>query len=71
MKTWQAERINTRLRPTLGYLGKLLRRMEQRDFPPDDKLYLLVKDAHDALFALNTETHYLSCSGGVGRKQKE
>jgi homoserine O-acetyltransferase len=37
-----------------------------RDFPQDDKLYRLVKRAHDAVHELFLETHEMGCKG-VGR----
>jgi hypothetical protein len=52
----------------LGYLGRLARRMEERGFPPDDPYYLLVLRAQDAVHRLSVETHYRSCTSGVGRK---
>ena len=43
--------------------------MKARDFPRDDKLYLIVKRAQDALHSLSLETHKLGCRG-VGRRAK-
>ncbi len=63
----QAHAIHQRLRPMVAYLLKLEERMEQRDFPRDDKLYQLVKRAHDAVHALFLETHELGTSG-TGRR---
>ena len=64
---WQAKRIAAALRPALGYLSRLQRRMEQRGFPPRDPLYQLVERAYMALHHLFIELHYRSCDGGVGR----
>ena len=63
----QAHAIHKRLRPMVAYLLLLEERMEQRDFPRDDKLYQLVKRAHNALHDLFLETHELGCKG-VGRR---
>jgi len=65
LKHWQASRVNDSLRPTLAYLGRLKRRMEKRGFPPEDRLFQLVTQAHAAMQDLSMELHYLSC-GGVG-----
>jgi hypothetical protein len=62
----QAHAIHERLRPIVAYLLKLEERMEERDFPRDDQLYRMVKQAHDAVHALFLETHELGCKG-VGR----
>lgn len=67
LTTEQAARMRASLIPALGYLGRLCRRMEQKGFAPDDKLYGLATKANDAMQHLCVELHYLSCSGGVGR----
>ena len=64
----QAERLKQSVRPMLGYLGKLKKRMEKRRFPVDDRLYLSVLKDYDAIHELNVHVHYLSCESGVGRK---
>ena len=52
MKTWQAERLNTPASPDSPVTSASSYAGWSRDFPPDDRLYyLLVKDAHDALFS--------------------
>jgi hypothetical protein len=65
----QAHAIHERLRPMVAYQLKLEERMEERDFPRDEKLYRLVKQAHDALHDLFLEAHELGCKG-VGRRPK-
>jgi hypothetical protein len=55
------------IRPMLGYLNRLKRRMEKRRFPSDDKLFQTVLRAYDAIHELNVHVHYLSCESGVGR----
>jgi hypothetical protein len=69
----QAERLKQSVRPMLGYLGRLKKRMEKRRFPNDDRLFLTVLKAYDAIHELNVHVHYLSCESGVGRRppQKE
>ena len=59
----QCQAIRKRLRTTVVYLAKLEDRMEQRDFPRDDKLFALVQQAHDAVRDLFLECNKL----GTGR----
>ena len=44
----QAEHIKAKVRPMLGYLGRLKHRMHKRRFPHDDLLFLTVVKAYDA-----------------------
>jgi hypothetical protein len=55
----------------VGYLYRLLRRMEKVGFKRSDRLFDLAIQAYDAVHALSVETHYLSCKGGVGRPASE
>lgn len=61
----QAEVLDARLRPTLGYLTRLRRRLEQ--LRSNDKLYNDVLRAQMAMQDLCTELHYQTCEHGVGR----
>jgi hypothetical protein len=70
LTTEQARRIRESLAPSLGYLSRLCRRMEQTGFEPGDKLYRLAISGQDALQALCVELHYRSCTGGVGRPSR-
>jgi hypothetical protein len=63
----QARQMKATIRPMLGYLNRLKRRMEKRRFPADDKLFQTVLRAYDAIHELNVHVHYLSCESGVGR----
>ena len=63
----QAEQIKAKVRPMLSYLGRLKQRMHKRRFPNNDRLFLTVVKAYDAIHQLNVHLHYLSCSSGVGR----
>ena len=63
----QAGAVKNKLRPMLGYLGRLKRRMVQRGFLSDDPLLSAVVRAEDAVHALHIQLHYLSCGDVVGR----
>lgn len=63
IRPWQARRMNEMVRPILGYLSRLQRRMEKRRFPPGDPLYKLVCTAYDAIHGLHIWLHYRSCEG--------
>jgi hypothetical protein len=45
----------------LGFLNRLLKRMEQRSFPQTDPLYLAGVQARDSLHELCVKTHLLAC----------
>jgi hypothetical protein len=57
----QARAIKEKIGPMLGYLNKLAKRMNQRRFPPDDRLMEAVGKAAQAMHELNVTVHYLSC----------
>jgi len=63
----QAAKINHSIRPSLNYLFRLRRRMEETGFPPRDSLMQRVYAAYDAVHALSVTVHYLSCDG-AGRR---
>ena len=50
---------------------RLRTRMEKVGSTPNDRLFVLVCDAYDALHALSVELHYLSCESGVGRPTRK
>jgi hypothetical protein len=64
----QGQKVQGKVRPILAYLNRLKKRMEKRRFPVDDRVYLSVLKAYDAIHELNVHFHYLSCESGVGRK---
>jgi hypothetical protein len=66
----QAKALSKALYPHVNYLSRLRKRMEAVGFPPNDRLYLLVRKAHDALDELSIAVHYLSCDG-VGNPTRE
>ena len=48
------------------YLSRLKTRMEQRQFPSDDKYYVRVERALDAIDTLRIRTYYMTVERGVG-----
>ena len=65
----QLQALTERLRPTLGYLHKLIERMEAEGFPAHDKLYRTASEAEDRLHHLLTVLHYLGCAEVTDRRQ--
>jgi hypothetical protein len=63
----QAESLVRQIRPMLGYLNRLVKRMNKRRFPSDDPLFRSALTAYDAIHELHVHAHYLSCSSGAGR----
>ena len=59
----QAKKLLKVVAPAKAYLHRLRERMEKVGFPPDDKLYLKVCKAQDALHDLWVSLHYLSVDG--------
>ena len=71
LKAWQAERIRDSLFPSINYLGRLQKRMEETGFSRDDRVFKLVAEAFDAIHALYNEMNYQACKSGAGREPKE
>ena len=44
LQTWQAVRMNDSVRPALGYISRLKRRMKKRGFTPEDGNVALYND---------------------------
>jgi len=59
------------LGPTLGYLSRMVRRMDKLAFPHDDMQYRQAVDAQHRMQGLCMELHYLSCRSGVGWAPRE
>jgi hypothetical protein len=57
----QADALYKELRTAFHYLAKLQSRMEQQQFPPDDRLYLEVKTARNAMQLLCKDVHAILC----------
>ena len=63
----QAEKIYKSLRPAFGYLAALQARMEAREWDRNDRLYLEVKTARDAMQLLTKELHGIMCKTWLKR----
>jgi hypothetical protein len=57
----QLEALERRAFESLAFLRKLLTRIEQLQFPPDDKLRRDVTAAYSAVLGLRMTLHYLGC----------
>jgi hypothetical protein len=55
----------------MNYSRRLLRRMDNTGFVPDDWLYHHVDEAYDKMYALLIELHYLIVGHRVGRPLRE
>ncbi len=67
LTTDQAQQVHDRLRPTLGYLSKLKRRMHQLRVDEKDQLFAQVIEAQRVMQDLCVMLHYDSCGSGVGK----
>jgi hypothetical protein len=66
----QAQKNHDAIGPTLGYLARLLERMDRMNLRlRDQKLYGLVRAAEGAIHSLSVEWHYQSCGYGAGAGQ--
>jgi hypothetical protein len=65
----QADALAVKLRPMLSYLNRLLKRMEQTGFPPDDRLLGMVVVVRNAMHELTVAVHYASCPGKTGQAE--
>jgi hypothetical protein len=63
----QIAALKETVRRQLCFLGGLRDRMNRLGFAPDDRLYVHVTAAWNAVQALHVEIHYLGCKSGVGR----
>jgi hypothetical protein len=56
-----ADAVAATVRPMLGYLGRLLRRLEATGHIPGQRLYDLAYRAHDAVHSLTVALHADAC----------
>jgi hypothetical protein len=62
----QLEELYLRIRPMFHYLASLQKRMEEKQFSPDDRLYLEVRSARYAMQLLAKDLHRLTCGPSYG-----
>jgi hypothetical protein len=53
----QAERMKAVVGRHLNYLGQLTRRMDHREFDPNDALYVSARKAYNAIHEFNVRLH--------------
>jgi hypothetical protein len=63
----QAQAMAAKVSPMLPYLSALKRRLDERHFPPQDRLRKDVERAHDSVHRLWVSLHYMGCGESVGR----
>lgn len=61
LTTEQAKQVAARVHDEVGYLNRLIRRMELRNMRIDDPVYLETLAARDAVHKLWVHLHYYSC----------
>jgi hypothetical protein len=66
----QAEQLIKTVGPMVNFLYRLERRMEKKQFPVDDSLFVAVRHAYDEVHKLWIKLHYMT-SEGVGRTNKK
>jgi hypothetical protein len=71
LTTEQAGQKHESLFRLANYLHRVVKRMENWGFPPNDRLYEHAKRAYDAVCSLRVELRYISYTGGVGKTRKE
>jgi hypothetical protein len=59
----QIEQLLKSINPTVGFLGRLERRMEKTQWANNDPVYVATRAARDALQSLSMTLHYLTCEG--------
>jgi len=62
----QAAKVHAAMASTVGYLSRLVRRLDAQNFPPDDRLYVAAHKAQAAMSELVMCLHYFGCSGVGG-----
>jgi hypothetical protein len=67
----QAERLKDVVGRQLRFLNRLVARMQQRQFPTDDPLWIGAIAARNAAQDLFVAAHYAGCKSGVGRSAKD
>ena len=58
------EQLAETVRPMLGYVYRLARRMQHMGWHPDDPLYVAAWESYYALHALHVHSRYATCHPG-------
>ena len=66
----QAERLKVIVGRQLRFLNRMVGRMQQRQFPVDDPIWVAGIAARNAAQDLFVACHYAGCKSGVGRRVK-
>ena len=66
----QVERLKAVVGRQLRFLNRMVARMQQRQYPLDDPLWLAGVTARNAAQDLLTAASYAGCPSGVGRPEK-
>lgn len=66
----QAERLKQVLGRHLRFLNRLVERMQQRQFPLEDPLWIAAVTARNAAQDLFTAAHYAGCKRGVRAEKR-
>ena len=67
----QAERLKSIVGRQLRFLNRMIGRMQQRQFPVDDPIWLASIAARNASQDLFVACHYAGCKSGVGSRAKD
>ena len=67
----QAARLLARVRPMLGFLYRCRRRLDERSYDHESKIYKVIDAAYCAVHSLSVELHYASLARGVGKPADE
>jgi hypothetical protein len=61
----QVQRLDDAIRRQLGYLTRLVQRMERRGWEPSDRVFRATVDAQRARYKLSVHLHYAAVRDGV------
>ena len=61
----QAEALRNRVGGMLGYVGRMMKRMQLQGWPPDDPVYERTRNAEKVLHELHVRLIYLAAPAGT------
>ena len=65
----QAEVLRNRVGRMLGYVGRMMKRMQVRGWPPDDPVYERTRNAERVLYDLHVRLIYLAAPAGTAGRR--